>query len=180
MTHFSIDYTHAIDWMLVDTVLLDEILPYEDGGCVHEIALTDASITVRCEDLKAGLPEQWDSALNARLVIDACDVASSGVDGDMAAYARSLRAGGVPVPEVVRKRVITSGENRGKRPSVALPSTACSQRALTAASEPRRLSEPQGQLIVLSACIRCTPRYGSAPAVAAPCRCGRREGLWPG
>lgn len=53
VTHFSIDYEHAIDWMLVDTVLLDEILPDEDGGCVHEIALTDASITVRCADLQA-------------------------------------------------------------------------------------------------------------------------------
>ncbi|TWV52749.1 hypothetical protein FRZ03_11120 [Streptomyces misionensis] len=53
VTHFSIDYAHAIDWMLVDAVLLDEILPDEDGGCVHEIALTDASITIRCEDLHA-------------------------------------------------------------------------------------------------------------------------------
>ncbi|MFI6357963.1 hypothetical protein ACIBJF_36270 [Streptomyces sp. NPDC050743] len=53
VTHFSIDYRHSIDWMLVDTVLLDEILPDEDGGCLHEIALTDASITVRCEDLQA-------------------------------------------------------------------------------------------------------------------------------
>ncbi|MYW17615.1 hypothetical protein GT039_18975 [Streptomyces sp. SID2955] len=53
VTHFSIDYEHAIDWMKVDTVLLDEILPEEGGGCVHEIALTDASITVRCEDLQA-------------------------------------------------------------------------------------------------------------------------------
>ncbi|WP_243279462.1 hypothetical protein [Streptomyces griseofuscus] len=51
--HFSIDYAHAVEWMLVDTVLLDEILPYEGGGCTHEIALTDASITVCCEDLKA-------------------------------------------------------------------------------------------------------------------------------
>jgi hypothetical protein len=34
-------------------VLLDEVLPGEDGGCVHEIALTDASITVRCKDLQA-------------------------------------------------------------------------------------------------------------------------------
>jgi hypothetical protein len=53
VTHFSIDYEHSIDWMLVDTVLLDEILPDEDGGCLHEIALTDASITVRCADLQA-------------------------------------------------------------------------------------------------------------------------------
>ncbi|MFH8771950.1 hypothetical protein [Streptomyces sp. NPDC017958] len=53
VTHFSIDYEHSIDWMLVDTVLLDEILPDEDGGCMHEIALTDASITVRCADLQA-------------------------------------------------------------------------------------------------------------------------------
>ncbi|MEU9398944.1 hypothetical protein [Streptomyces sp. NPDC048242] len=44
---------HSINWMLVDTVLLDEIVPDRDGGCVHEIALTDASITVRCEDLHA-------------------------------------------------------------------------------------------------------------------------------
>ncbi|GGS99622.1 hypothetical protein [Streptomyces cinerochromogenes] len=51
--HLSIDYEHSIDWMAVDTVLLDEILPDEDGGCVHEIALTDARITVRCRDLEA-------------------------------------------------------------------------------------------------------------------------------
>jgi hypothetical protein len=53
VTHFSVDYEHSIDWMLVDTVLLDEILPDEDGGCTHEIALTDASILVRCRDLEA-------------------------------------------------------------------------------------------------------------------------------
>jgi hypothetical protein len=51
--YFSIEYDHSIDWMRVDTVLLDEILPDEDGGCVHEIALTDATITVRCQDLEA-------------------------------------------------------------------------------------------------------------------------------
>ena len=28
-------------------------VPDEDGGCVHEIALTDASVTVRCADLEA-------------------------------------------------------------------------------------------------------------------------------
>lgn len=33
--------------------------------------------------------------------------------------ARSLRADGVPVPEIARKLVITSGKNRGERPSVA-------------------------------------------------------------
>ncbi|MCZ7456155.1 hypothetical protein [Streptomyces sp. WMMC940] len=38
---------------------------------------------------------------------------------DMADYARSLRANGVPVPEIARKLVITSGKNQGKRPSVA-------------------------------------------------------------
>ncbi|MFF9454981.1 hypothetical protein [Streptomyces flaveolus] len=37
----------------------------------------------------------------------------------MAAYAQSLRANGVPVPEIARKLVITSGKNQGKRPSVA-------------------------------------------------------------
>lgn len=41
------------------------------------------------------------------------------VDDDMAAYARGLRANGVPVPEIARKLVITSGKNQGKRPSVA-------------------------------------------------------------
>jgi DNA invertase Pin-like site-specific DNA recombinase len=41
------------------------------------------------------------------------------VDDDMADYARSLRANGVPVPEIARKLVITSGKNQGKRPSVA-------------------------------------------------------------
>ncbi|MET8561608.1 hypothetical protein ABZV75_13785 [Streptomyces flaveolus] len=39
--------------MLAGTVLFDEIVPDEDGGCVHESALTDAPITVRCEDLHA-------------------------------------------------------------------------------------------------------------------------------
>ncbi|MFS4109441.1 hypothetical protein [Streptomyces sp. PD-S100-1] len=58
VTHFSVDYEHAIDWMPVDTVLLDEILPDEDGGCVHEISLTDATITVRCQDLRA----EWGDA----------------------------------------------------------------------------------------------------------------------
>jgi DNA invertase Pin-like site-specific DNA recombinase len=41
------------------------------------------------------------------------------VDDDMAAYARSLRANGVPVPQIASKLVITSGKNKGKRPSVA-------------------------------------------------------------
>lgn len=37
----------------------------------------------------------------------------------MANYARSLRTNGVPVPEIARKLVITSGKNKGQRPSVA-------------------------------------------------------------
>ncbi|MFV2118295.1 hypothetical protein ACE14D_07550 [Streptomyces sp. Act-28] len=41
------------------------------------------------------------------------------VDDDMAAHARSLRANGVPVPEIVRKLGIASDKNQGKRPSVA-------------------------------------------------------------
>lgn len=41
------------------------------------------------------------------------------VDDHMAAYAQSLRANGVPVPEIARKLVVTSGKNQGKRPSVA-------------------------------------------------------------
>lgn len=52
VSHFSIDYDQTIDWMQADTVLLDEILPREDG-CLHEIALTDSSITVHCRDLEA-------------------------------------------------------------------------------------------------------------------------------
>ncbi|HEY8983847.1 MAG TPA: hypothetical protein VIU15_30250 [Streptomyces sp.] len=50
--HFSIDRAQAVDCLPVGTVLLDEILP-DDDGCVHEIALTDATITVRCADLQA-------------------------------------------------------------------------------------------------------------------------------
>ncbi|MFF3734608.1 hypothetical protein ACFYXM_31035 [Streptomyces sp. NPDC002476] len=37
----------------------------------------------------------------------------------MATYARSLRVNGVPVPEIARKLVITSGKNKGEHPSVA-------------------------------------------------------------
>ncbi|MEV3927697.1 hypothetical protein [Actinomadura coerulea] len=40
-------------------------------------------------------------------------------DDDMLAYARTLRAGGVPVPEIARKLVIPSGKNKGEHPSVA-------------------------------------------------------------
>ncbi|MEU4349483.1 hypothetical protein [Streptomyces sp. NPDC023838] len=53
VTHFAITYDHGIDWMRSDAVLLDEILPADDSGCVHEIALTDATITVRARDLRA-------------------------------------------------------------------------------------------------------------------------------
>ncbi|MGW5695949.1 recombinase family protein [Streptomyces asiaticus] len=41
------------------------------------------------------------------------------VDDDMADYARSLRANGVPVPQIAQKLIITSGKNKGQRPSVA-------------------------------------------------------------
>lgn len=51
--NISVDYHHSIDWMAVDTVLLDEILPNEGGGCAHEIALTDAVIRIQCKDLQA-------------------------------------------------------------------------------------------------------------------------------
>jgi DNA invertase Pin-like site-specific DNA recombinase len=40
-------------------------------------------------------------------------------DDDMAAYARSLRARGVPVPQVAAKLVIPSGKNKGRHPSPA-------------------------------------------------------------
>ncbi|MET9955621.1 hypothetical protein ABZ135_29300 [Streptomyces sp. NPDC006339] len=52
VTRFSVDYGHSIDWMDADTVLFDEVLP-DPAGCVHEIALTDATVTVHCEDLDA-------------------------------------------------------------------------------------------------------------------------------
>ncbi|WP_225077115.1 MULTISPECIES: recombinase family protein [unclassified Streptomyces] len=41
------------------------------------------------------------------------------VDDDMAAYARSLRTNGVPVPQIAQKLVIASGKNKGEHPSVA-------------------------------------------------------------
>ncbi|GGU82383.1 hypothetical protein GCM10010211_55460 [Streptomyces albospinus] len=41
------------------------------------------------------------------------------VDDDMAAYARTLRANGVPVPRIAQRFVITSGKRRGKCPSAA-------------------------------------------------------------
>ncbi|WP_206061730.1 hypothetical protein [Nonomuraea basaltis] len=40
-------------------------------------------------------------------------------DDDMIAYARSLRARGVPVPEIARKLVIPTGKNKGRHPSLA-------------------------------------------------------------
>ncbi|MET9362870.1 hypothetical protein ABZX93_18395 [Streptomyces sp. NPDC006632] len=63
VTHFAIDYAHSIDWMDVETVLLDEILPVDENGFAHEIALTDASITVRAVDLQAEWTKEPDSPL---------------------------------------------------------------------------------------------------------------------
>jgi DNA invertase Pin-like site-specific DNA recombinase len=40
-------------------------------------------------------------------------------DDDMIAYARTLRARGVPVPEIARKLIIPTGKNKGHNPSVA-------------------------------------------------------------
>ncbi|MEV1001264.1 hypothetical protein [Nonomuraea sp. NPDC050202] len=40
-------------------------------------------------------------------------------DDDMIAYARSLRARGVAVPDIARKLVIPKGKNKGLYPSVA-------------------------------------------------------------
>ncbi|GGQ35919.1 recombinase family protein [Streptosporangium pseudovulgare] len=40
-------------------------------------------------------------------------------DDDMIAYARSLRARGVPVPEIAAKLVIPAGKNKGRHPSLA-------------------------------------------------------------
>ncbi|RSO03395.1 hypothetical protein DMH18_38000 [Streptomyces sp. WAC 06783] len=41
------------------------------------------------------------------------------IDNDMAAYAHSLRANGVPVLQIASKLVINSGMNKGEHPSVA-------------------------------------------------------------
>ena len=41
------------------------------------------------------------------------------VDDDMGQYARSLRANGIPVPEIARKLVIPTGKNKGRHPSLA-------------------------------------------------------------
>ncbi|MFD9564582.1 hypothetical protein [Streptomyces sp. NPDC059994] len=62
VAHFTLAYDHEIDWMRSDAVLLDEILPTADGGCTHEIALTDATITVRAGDLRATWAEAVEAA----------------------------------------------------------------------------------------------------------------------
>ncbi|MEV4020754.1 hypothetical protein AB0J35_60785 [Nonomuraea angiospora] len=40
-------------------------------------------------------------------------------DDDMIAYARSLRARGVAVPDIARKLIIPTGKNAGRHPSPA-------------------------------------------------------------
>ncbi|MFF6969140.1 hypothetical protein ACWDYK_33810 [Streptomyces anthocyanicus] len=52
VTSFSMASHREIDWTEAETVILDEIIPTQDG-CVHEIALTDATVLVRCSDLRA-------------------------------------------------------------------------------------------------------------------------------
>lgn len=50
VTRFTLDFERAADWMAVEAVLMDEVLPRE-GGCSHEIQLTDSRILVECADL---------------------------------------------------------------------------------------------------------------------------------
>ncbi|MER5650195.1 recombinase family protein [Streptosporangium sp. NPDC002524] len=50
------------------------------------------------------------------------------VDEDMVAYARSLRAHGVPVPEIARKLVIPSGKNKAPPSTASSPKTTRSDR----------------------------------------------------
>ncbi|GAA3290179.1 hypothetical protein GCM10020295_03910 [Streptomyces cinereospinus] len=71
----------------------------------------------------------------------------------MAAYARSLRANGVPVPEIARKLVITPGKNQDKRPSVATVSTHCPIDAYLGHT-PRRTADSR----TTSQCARGSPR----------------------
>ena len=52
VAYFSMESHREIDWTEAETVILDEIIPTQDG-CVHEIALTDATVLVRCSDLRA-------------------------------------------------------------------------------------------------------------------------------
>ncbi|MFG2541333.1 hypothetical protein ACGFY8_05325 [Streptomyces sp. NPDC048232] len=52
VTHFSLQRDGEIDWTEIESVVLDEVTPTPDG-CVHEIALTDSTILVRCSDLWA-------------------------------------------------------------------------------------------------------------------------------
>ncbi|WP_431771715.1 hypothetical protein [Streptomyces cucumeris] len=52
VTRFQLDFKREADWMSDEAVLIDEILP-RDGGCSHEIELTDSRIHVECEDLTA-------------------------------------------------------------------------------------------------------------------------------
>ncbi|WP_438319584.1 recombinase family protein (plasmid) [Streptomyces sp. HUAS TT3] len=54
------------------------------------------------------------------------------IDDDMAAYARALRAQNVPVPEIARKLVISSGKNKGEHPSVATVYRILAEEELTA------------------------------------------------
>lgn len=82
----------------------------------------------------------------------------------MAAYARSLRANGVPVPQIAQKLVITAGKNKGQRPSVATGYRILAEDA-DAQSEPGRPPEA-------SRSTHCPfdPYLGDTP----PCGRGRR------
>ncbi|KUJ37291.1 hypothetical protein ACZ90_70275 [Streptomyces albus subsp. albus] len=52
VTRFQLDFKREADWMSDEAVLMDEVLP-RDGGCSHEIELSDSRIYVECEDMTA-------------------------------------------------------------------------------------------------------------------------------
>lgn len=52
ITRFEFDMKRQAEWMSDEAVLMDEVLPRE-GGCSHEIALTDSRVYVECQDLTA-------------------------------------------------------------------------------------------------------------------------------
>ncbi|MDJ1136067.1 hypothetical protein [Streptomyces iconiensis] len=53
ITRFELEFKRGADWMSDEAILMDEILPRKNGGCSHEIELSDSRIRIECEDLTA-------------------------------------------------------------------------------------------------------------------------------
>jgi hypothetical protein len=52
VTRFEFHLKRQADWMCDEAVLMDEVLPC-DGGCSHEIELSDSRIYIESEDMVA-------------------------------------------------------------------------------------------------------------------------------